>query len=325
MTIIPERLKKGDKIMVVAPSRGLKLIGQDCRKIARERFEEMGLEVVFAPNTTDEYFDMTGSSPRTKRVEDLMHAFSDKSVKAVFTVIGGFNSNQLITELDYDIIAKNPKIFIGFSDITALHAAIYAKTGLVTYYGPHFSSLGMQKGAEFVLENMKEMLFFDNKAELKPSEKWSDDLWFLDQEKREFIKNDGWWQIRDGQAQGTIIGGNLCTFNLLLGTDYRPKFEKDTILFIEDDAQATLEIFERNLQALIYQKDFVNVKGLVIGRFQKASNITREKLEFIINNKKELQNMPVIANIDMGHTMPLATIPLGGTAWLQNGKIFIKS
>ena len=149
MSIVPERLKKGDKIMVIAPSRGLKLIGADCRQIAEERLANLGLTVEFAPNTTDDNFDMTMSSSVEKRTADIMTAFADKSVKAVLTVLGGFNSNQLIRHLDYDVIRKNPKIFMGFSDITALHAAIYAQTGLVTYYGPHYSSLGMKKGCEY--------------------------------------------------------------------------------------------------------------------------------------------------------------------------------
>lgn len=324
MSIIPQKLQKGDKIMIIAPSRSLKLIGADCRQIAEERFRQLGLELVFAPNTTDENSDRTVSTSVENRVSDLMTAFADKSVKGIFTVIGGFNSNQLIRHLDYDLIRRNPKIFMGFSDITALHTAIYAQTGLVTYYGPHYSSIGMLKGCEYTLANMVKMLFENGEKELLPSPEWSDDLWFLDQENRNFINNDGWWQINDGHAQGTILGGNLCTFILHLGTPYRPKFANDTILFIEDDCESHLLNFERNLQAIINQDDFKNVKGLVIGRFQKDSKVSREDLEFIIKNKPELQNMPVIANIDMGHTTPIATIPLGGKARIDNGRIFIE-
>lgn len=323
--IIPERLHKGDKVMVIAPARGLKLIGQDCRQIAHQRLASLGLEVVFAPNTTDENWDYMGSTTVEKRVSDIHTAFSDKSVKAVLTIIGGFNSNQLLTHLDYDLIKNNPKIFCGFSDITALHGAIYAKTGLETYYGPHFSSLGMKHGCDYTFEHFIKMLVTDGKDEITPSQVWSDDLWFLDQEKREFEPNEGYWLIHEGSAKGTIIGGNLCTFKLLLGTSYRPEFKKDTILFIEDDEMSPLAEFERNLQALIYQPDFVNVKGLVIGRFQKASKVTREGLEFIINTKPELKDLPVLANVDFGHTAPLLTIPLGGSATLDNKKLTISA
>ena len=323
MSIMPQKLKKGDKVMVIAPSRGLKLIGEDLRKIAEERLHNLGLEVVFAKNTTDDNFDMLGSASPQKRAADVNQAFADKSVKAVLTVIGGFNSNEILKYIDYDSIKTNPKIFMGFSDITALHAAIYAKTGLVTYYGPHYSSFGMKKGCEYTLKNMQKMLFEGGEVELLSSENWSDDAWYRDQENRDFIKNEGWWHIQKANASGKILGGNLCTFILNSGTPYFPKFEQDTILFIEDDEASKLPDFARNLQALINREDFENVKGLVIGRFQKASEITREKLEFILD-KAELKNMPIIANIDIGHTTPIATIPLGAKARIENGRIFIE-
>lgn len=319
--IIPEKLKKGDKIMVIAPARGTKIIGKDVREIAQNRLENLGLKVVFAPNTVDENWDYMGSTSIEKRVDDIHTAFADSSVKAILTIIGGANSNQLLPYLDYDLIKNNPKIFCGFSDITALENAILAKTGLVVYYGPHFSSLGMKHGCDYTFEHFAKMLVTDGRDEVSPSEIWSDDLWFLDQEKREFEANEGYWDIHSGEATGTIVGGNLGTFNLLLGTSYRPEFSADTILFIEDTETSTLADFERNLQALIYQPDFHNVKALVIGRFQKGSKVSREGLEYIINTKQELKNIPVLANVDFGHTAPLLTIPLGGTAVLKNGKL----
>ncbi len=323
--IIPAKLVKGDEIRVIAPARGLKIIGQDAREIAAKRFADMGLKVTFGKNTTDENWDMTGSSPIADRVSDIHEAFRDKNVKAIFTIIGGTNSNQLLPYLDYDLIKANPKIFCGFSDITALLNAIYAMTGLETYSGPHFSSLGMLKGCDYTLENMKKMLLGDGENAVEPSAEWSDDLWFLDQEKREFIKNEGYWNLHNGTAEGKIVGGNLSTFVLLLGTKYRPAFEKDTILFVEDTEGSNLLEFERQLQALLYQPDFVNVKGLVIGRFQKGSKVSREELEFILNNKQELKNLPILANVDFGHSTPLLTIPVGGTAKIENGKLILKA
>lgn len=322
--LIPEKLKKGDKVMIIAPARGLKIIGQDVRQIATERLNGLGLEVVFAPNTTDENWDYMGSSSIEKRVEDIHTAFKDKSVKAILTVIGGFNSNQLLKYLDYDLIKNNPKIFCGYSDITALANAILAKTGLQTYYGPHYSSLGMKYGCDYTFEHFIKMLITDDRDAIEPSQIWSDDLWFLDQEKRDFEANEGYWVIHQGKAKGTIAGGNLCTYNLLLGTPYRRKFTEDTILFIEDTASAPLQDIERDLQALIHQEDFCNVKGIVIGRFQKGSQITKEGLEYIINTKKELKDLPIVANVDFGHTYPLLTIPLGGTATIDNDKIILE-
>ena len=322
--IIPQKSQKGDKIMIVAPSRGLKLIGQDCRQIAMERFEQMGLRVVFANNTTDDKWNVLGTGSVQERADDIMQAFQDKDVKGIFTVIGGFNSNQILAHLDYDVIRQNPKIICGFSDITALLDAITAKTGLETYYGPHFSSIGMKKGCEYTLEWMQKVLFSDEPITLAPSSQWSDDPWFLDQENREFIQNDGFWVLHNGEAEGTIVGGNLCTYNLLLGTPYQPKFEKNTILMIEDDAESYPQAFDRNLQALCHQPDFKNVVGLIIGRFQKGSKMDRETLAFIIDNKPELRDLPVVANVDYGHTTPILTIPLGGYAKMRGANITIQ-
>ena len=322
--IIPPSPQKGDEIRVIAPARGLKIIGQDTRQIAKQRFEDMGLKVSFATNTTDENWDLTGSTSIEKRVADIHEAFADNKVKAVFTIIGGANSNQLLPYLDYNLIKNNPKFFCGFSDITALLNGIYAKTGLITFSGPHYSSIGMLKGCEYTLDNLKKMLFGPHQNTVQPSSEWSDDLWFLDQEKRTFIKNEGYWLIHKGEAQGTIIGGNLGTFNLLLGSPYRPAFNTDTILFMEDTEGCNIIDFERNIQALLYQPDFSHVKGIVIGRFQKGSQVTREQLEFILNNKKELAHLPILANVDFGHSTPLLTIPIGGTATLKNSQLTLK-
>jgi len=319
--IVPEKLQTGDEIRVIAPATGIKILSDECLALAKQRFEAMGLKVSFGKNTTKENWDLSGSTSIANRVEDLHQAFSDKNVKAVFTAIGGNNSNQLLEYIDYDIIAENPKIFCGFSDITALLDAIYAKTGMVTFSGPHFSSLGMLKGIEYTVENMQKMLFGDGKNQLRPSPEWSDDLWFLDQNNRVFVKNDGYWKLHDGAAEGTLVGGNLCTFNLLLGTAYRPPFVKDTILFIEDTENCNIAEFTRNFQAIMQQPDFDNVKAVLIGRFQKKSEVTREQLEFMISRfAPKLKGVPVVANLDFGHSTPLLTIPVGGTAKIdQNG------
>ena len=320
--IIPQKLQKGDEIRVIAPASGVKIISHECRKLAEERFNQMGLKVSFGKNAVDENWDEGGSTSVENRVSDIHDAFKDKNVKAVFTMIGGNNSNQLLDFIDYDIIAQNPKIFCGFSDITALLNAINAKTGLVTFSGPHFSSCGMLKGIDYTLQNLQKMLFEMNENEIKPSAEWSDDLWFLDQENRQFIKNEGWWILQNGKAKGTLVGGNLGTFNLLLGTSYRPTFKQDTVLFVEDTGDVSIAAFTRNLQALLQQPDFKNVKALLIGRFQKNSKVVREQLEFMIKRfAPYLKDMPVIANLDFGHSTPLMTIPVGGTAEIDNGKI----
>ena len=324
--IIPQLLKSGDEIRVVAPSTGIKIIGADSRAIAKERFAQMGLKVTFGANTIDENFDMMGTSSIEKRAADINDAFADPDVKAIFTIIGGFNSNQLLPFLDYELIKQNPKIVCGFSDITALLNGIYAKTGLVTFLGPHYSSFGMKHGFDYSWQCMRQMLMEKGKLMVEPSAEWSDDLWFIDQEKREFIKNEGWWHIHSGFAKGTLIGGNLGTQMLLKGSEYWPEFKTDTILLAEDcfSSAGDPKDFLRQLQSLAYQPDFKNVKALLIGRFQKSSAMTRELLEYIINSIPQLASIPVIANLDYGHTTPVLTLPIGGSCEIAPNGLLIQ-
>ena len=325
--MVPEKLKAGDEVRIIAPSRSMAMLGNDCIEIAKERLENLGLKVTFAKHVMDVDEDYVCTNAKD-RAEDLNEAFRDKNVKAILTVIGGFNSNQILKYIDFDLIKNNPKILCGFSDITILVDSIYAKTGLVTYYGPHFSSFGMKKGFDYTLEYFKKMFFSEGEVEVKPSETWSDEAWFIDQENREFIQNEGMYIINEGEAEGKIIGGNLCTLNLLQGTEYMPDI-KDSILFLEDDEMAGkmfLVEFDRDLTSLIQQPGFNTVKGIVLGRCQKGSCMTKEKWMKLIKSKPELENIPVIADCNFGHTTPIITFPIGGNTKLyaRDGKIELK-
>lgn len=313
MKLLPSKLTKGDEIRIIAPSQSMQIISKENIDLAIESFESLGLKVTFGKNVNE--VDMMDSSSIDSRIQDLHEAFSNPNVKAILTVIGGFNANQLLRYIDYDLIKRNPKIFCGFSDITVLQNAIFHKTGLITYSGPHFSTFAMKKGFEYILEYFKKMFFESGKISIKPSQQWSDDAWFMEQEKRVFYDNEGYWILNEGTAKGTILGGSLSTFQLLHGTDYMPSFE-NTILFIEADAITggsidTVE-FDRDLQSIIHQPNFEKVQALVIGRFEKKFNIDLEMLRYLISSKKELKNIPVIANVDFGHTNPIFTFPIGG-------------
>ena len=315
--MIPQKLQKGDEIRVIAPSSSLSIISKENRELAVKKLEELEFKVSFSQNA--EEVDEFNSSSIKSRVGDLHEAFADKNVKGILTAIGGFNVNQILKYLDYDLIKNNPKILCGYSDITALSLAIYQKTGLVNYSGPAFADFGMKKGFEYTLEYFKKCLLGEEPFEVKSSKEWSDDTWYLDQEKREFFKNDGVLFINEGEAEGKIIGGNLCTLNLLLGTEFMPSI-KNSIVFLEDDEESKVQHFDRNLQSLIHQPEFSEIRGLIMGRFQKTSEVTNEKIIKMIKTKKELEKIPVIANLDFGHTSPLFTFPIGGIAKLSAKK-----
>ena len=317
--MVPNKLKAGDEVRVIAPSRSMKIINNETHEIATKRLTDLGLKVTFGKNV--DLCDSFTSSPIEARISDLHDAFLDKNVKAILTVIGGFNSNQLLTHIDYEIIKNNPKIFCGFSDITALNDAIYAKTGLVTYSGPHYSSFGMKYGFDYTLDYFKKLLFSEDKVEITSSDVWSNDPWFINQEERNFHKNHGMFTINKGTAKGKIIGGNLSTLLLLQGTEYMPKFDQDTILFIENDSSVSGSIylveFDRMLQSIIQQPCFNNVRGIVLGRAEKSCDMIPEKWEMMIKNKEELKDLPVIADADFGHTTPIFTFPIGGMATIN--------
>lgn len=312
--MLAERLKPGDEIRVIAPSRSMAIIKGEQLRIAQERLNQLGFTITYGKNAElhDEFF----STSIEERIEDLHDAFTDPNVKGILTVIGGYNANQLLNYIDFEIIKNNPKILCGFSDITALQGAIYKKTGLITYSGPHFSSFGVKHGFEYTLDSFINAVTNDAPYEILASSDWSDDPWYLDQEDRHFIKNNGYTVIQEGDAEGRLIGGNLCTLNLLQGTEFMPSL-KDSILFIEDDEESHALTFDRDLQSLLHLPDAQGIKGILIGRFQKNSQVTEEALRKIIESKKELHGIPVIADVNFGHVQPYATIPIGGRAAIK--------
>lgn len=311
-TIFPKKFNRGDVVRVIAPATSAKCFDDELIRLATKNIEDLGLTVSFSEHLYE--VDMFNSSTAKSRVSDLHEAFLDKCVKGILTFIGGFNSNQMLRLIDWDIIKNNPKIFCGYSDITVLANAIYSKTDLVTYSGLHFSSFGQKKLQEYNIDYFKKCLFSNESFSIEPSKQWSDDRaqkW--QSEDRALENNDGWWVINEGYAKGKSIGGNIASLRLLYGTEYMPSLN-DTILFVEDDHYTTNDIaeFDRNLQSLIHQQDFSAVRALIIGRFQIGSKMTQEILIEIIKSKKELNSIPVVANVDFGHTDPLVTFPIGG-------------
>jgi muramoyltetrapeptide carboxypeptidase len=312
--MIPAKLRPGDEVRVVSPATSLGFIPEDQRTMATERLRDLGLRVSFSRNA--EVMDRFDSSPVEARVSDLHEAFAAPDVRAILTTLGGYNSNGLLGYLNYDLIRANPKILCGFSDITALTGAIHARTGLVTYSGPHFTTFGMKRGIEYTMEYFERCLMREEPFEVLPADHWSDDPWYQDQEKRDFVSNSGCEVICEGEAEGRLLGGHLGTLCLLFGTPYAPDLE-GTILLIEDDEEAGPVHFDRELQSLMHQPAFPGVRGVVIGRFQRASEMDLETLKAIIESKRELDGIPVIANASFGHTTPQFTFPIGGRGRLS--------
>ncbi len=262
--------------------------------------------------------DMLYSSSIKSRVADLHAAFADDSVDAILATIGGFNSNELLSYLDYDLIAKHPKIICGYSDSTAFLNAIFAKTGNLTYMGPSYSSFKMKEGQDY---QSKAWLNATTKSayDLVPSQEWSSDPWYDPTQPRHFMPTE--WKIYNaGKASGTIIGGNLSTFGLLRGTPYAPQVE-DYVLFLEQSEEDGYYEFTRNLAAIL--QAYPQPKAVLIGRFPKECQMTQDILIYILDKHPILKTIPVMYDLDFAHTQSLFTITIGAKASIDTDSFSI--
>ncbi|HEL9644734.1 TPA: LD-carboxypeptidase [Streptococcus suis] len=307
-----KRLKKGDHIRVVSPSSSIERVGGfEANLAAKEKLENLDFKLSFS----EHYFenDIFDSAPIASRVADLEAAFADESVDAILTTIGGFNCNELLPYLDFDLIARHPKIFCGYSDTTALLNAIYAKTGMPTYMGPAYSSFKMVQGQEYQTEAWLKAVTLDS-YELTPSPEWSSDAWYLPDAPRTFYPTD-WKVYNPGRASGIAIGGNISTLNLLTGTEFAPKPDK-YILFLEEAEDDDYLIIARHLTALL--QAYPNPQAVVFGRFPKETKMTEEILLAILDKHPLLKKIPVLYNLDFAHTQPLFTITIGAQVELNS-------
>ena len=322
--IKPQRLKKGDKVAIVSLSNGMLGEKEFFHKyeIGKKRLEEnFGLEVITMENTL-KGIKYLYEHPE-KRAEDLMNAFKDKSIKAIICAIGGDDTIRLLPYIDYNVIKENPKIFMGFSDTTANHFMMY-KARLVSYYGPAF----ICDFAEYVsmydyTENaVKELLFkAPEKYEIKKCEYWTNEhiSWCeenVDKAKTKLPDEKGYEVIQGtGKVVGKLLGGCIDAFPIYNGTSIWPKLEewKDKILFLETSEEKPnvnlLTFYLRNLGA----QGILNVaKGIIVGKPQ-AEEFYEEYKEVYRKILKEFkrEDMPVLYNVNFGHSSPIGIIPYG--------------
>lgn len=317
--MLPEKINAGDEIRIIAPARSAGDIDEVVIARAQAALESLSLKVSFSQYAFSR--SQRGCPTDVEKVDDLHAAFLDPNVKGILAAIGGFNSNQLLGRIDWDIIRANPKIFAGFSDITVLNHAILAKTGLVTFATPNFYCFGLPPESNYSLEYFRRCLFAGQPEtyKVRASKEFYDYAWDYDEKSpRSKIVNGGMKIIQPGQASGTLLGGNLCSLNLLNGTEYFPCVEGDIILCLEDDSYDSIpETFERNLQSLIQQPYFRQVKAILFGRFQRESIAANDSLAAIISSKKIGSNIPIVSNLDFGHTDPKFSYKIGGWASVE--------
>jgi len=282
---VPARLKPGDTIGIVAPagpfdrelfSRGVRI------------FEEMGFEVYVPEGLSDPRAYLAG--PDQHRAEMVNRLFADQSIQAIVCARGGYGSLRILHLLDYDTIAQHPKIFLGFSDITALLTVLFDRCGLVTFHGPVVTSLA--GAADMTKQSLLQTVSSDQRLEIEVSNGIT---------------------VNSGSGAGILGGGNLNTLCHMVGTPFAPNFA-NKILFLEDRAEAPYRI-DRMLTQMKLADCFQGLAGLVLGSFEDCG-----PLQDILTIIKDLfgdRRIPILAGLEAGHGDPNMTLPMGLEASLD--------
>ena len=288
----PPRVMPGDTLAVVSPSFGAPGTWPHRAERGRVYLESLGLNVRMMPNALRA--DSWVSAPAEARADDLHEAFADDSVAVVLSSIGGNHSNQDLPHLDYEVIGSHPKIFQAYSDTTVLAWAFAHHAGLRSFYGPP------------LVLGMAELLDFDTQKDLERA--------------RRLLPSDGWVTLREGAAQGPLIGGCLETICWHLKGSSEWLDLSGCILFLETSEEApspeTVDAYLTDLELLGV---FDEVAGLVMGRaaYYKPEDVG--VLWDVVRRRTEAGAVPTVANLDFGHTDPLLTLPMGAEAYLDAG------
>lgn len=287
--IIPNTLKKGMKVGIIAPSD---IAGdKDLEDINKSvlLMESIGLEVKFGKYVFSNSLGY-GETARRK-AEDINEMFKDKEVGAIFCVRGGEDSNITFDYIDYDLIQKNPKIICGFSDNTSILNVINDKTGIITYHGPTFKSLTSWE-TEYAYRQVVDTFI---KGISKIGE-----------------ETDEYKTIKEGKVEGELIGGNITLFSRLVTGKYKVDIS-NKILFLEElGVESSPEVVNRELYYMKQNGVFDKIKGLWIGNYDHISGITLEKILLdIIEYEKNKYTFPIIKSNNFGHIDKKAIIPIG--------------
>lgn len=293
--IIPNKLKKGDTIGVVAPSDPI--VGKNIEEImkAKEKVEKDGFKVKFSKNL---FLNTNGySSTPKEKAEDINEMFKDEEVKMIWCAKGGENSNTTFEYLDYKLIKNNPKIICGYSDITSLTNIITEKTGLITFNGTNFKTIATDETDYSYKEVLKR---------------------FVDGSLKFGEENEQYTTIKNGKAEGKLIGGNLSLIRGMVAGKYSIDFA-DKILFLEELGFESGPALVNNFLYFMKQNGvFDQLKALWIGNYEHESGITLEKL--VLDVIEDEYDFPIIKSNNFGHIENKTVIPIGTKARIDTNK-----
>ncbi|WP_053956102.1 S66 peptidase family protein [Inediibacterium massiliense] len=299
--IIPKKLKIGDTIGVVAPAGP---VPKEKAYQAKCVLEEMGFKVKMGESCFLSFGGYLAGKDHI-RAKDVNDMFMDQDIDGIICIRGGYGCMRMMDKIHIDVIKQNPKIFVGYSDITALHLLFNQMANLVTYHGP------------MVFSNMLNFNEFTKKSFFEVMS--SDDDIILQNPPNEELKT-----MVDGFAKGTLVGGNLCLITSTLGTPYEIQ-TKGKILFIEDVAEPPFKI-DRMLTQLYLAGKLQDCEGFILGDFNNCNDEDGFTLLEVLKMIIEPFNKPTIYNFKSGHCEPTITLPLGMVCELDatNKKIIIK-
>ncbi|GBF81124.1 S66 peptidase family protein [Aphanothece sacrum] len=295
--IKPKRLKAGAGVGLISPA-GATFIKEDI-EIVKEAVKSLGLIPYTAPHLLDKYGYLGGKDK--DRAGDINQFFADPNIEILLPIRGGWGCARILPYLDYNLIQKNPKIIIGFSDLTALIIGIYAKTGLVTFHGPNgFSSWRTEQ-----VDSFKQVLFLGNKVTYK-NQPDGDDANRLMTVKNRITT------ITPGTAKGKLIGGNLAVLSGILGSPYVPDF-KNYILFVEDVGENIYRI-DRFLTHLKIAGILDKLSGFIFGQCTNClpdADYASLTLEEVLEDHIKPLGIPAWSGAQIGHLENIITFPIG--------------
>jgi len=285
--LAPEKLERGDTIGIVAPASPF-----DLRKFNRgiDVLESMGFNVYIPEGIFNRNGYLAGTD--VQRASILNNLFSKKNIKAIVCARGGFGSLKILSSIDYENILNNPKIFVGYSDVTALLSALFKKCRMISFHGPMATELG--SASQRTINAMFSALTSRSDFEI-------------------FSKKG--MSLKPGIVSGLLLGGNLSTLCHLTGTPYLPDF-KDSILFIEERGEALYRI-DRMFTHMTMTGCFNGISGLVLGSFTDCGSV-REIYKLVTGLFGKF-DIPVLAGVAAGHGKENITIPFGLKATLDAG------
>jgi muramoyltetrapeptide carboxypeptidase LdcA involved in peptidoglycan recycling len=319
-------VRPGDTVAVVSPSVGAVGLWPHRVERATAYLESLGLTVKPMPNAARS--EGWASAPPGARADDLHAAFADDAVAVVLASIGGNHSNQLLPHLDFDLIAAHPKVFQGYSDITVLHWALARHAGLSTFYGPALvPELGeFPAPLPYTDRWLRAAWLGAEPLAYEPAGVWTDE--FLDwntqadlARPRELRESEGWVTIRDGVARGPLLGGCLESLCWHVKGSSSWLDPADAIVFFETSEEKPSPAYvDSYLSDLEQLGVFDAAAALVVGRPYGYAADERQELWEVVARRTEAAAIPVLANVEFGHTDPMLVLPIGAVAELDAGE-----